>query len=72
MMTLRKFVCPGHLLRSLTCFGNLTVVFIRVLSGYELYDEVVSDLTHAWPHLKELRLGTRAYDHQPPTTLLSL
>ncbi|KAJ7913703.1 hypothetical protein B0H13DRAFT_469468 [Mycena leptocephala] len=67
-----EFVYPGHLLRSLNCFGNLTSVCIRVLRGYELDDEVVSDLAHAWPHLKELRLGTRVYDHHPRTTLLSL
>ncbi|KAJ7758998.1 hypothetical protein DFH07DRAFT_1060303 [Mycena maculata] len=66
------FVYPGHLLRSLICFSNLIVVSIRVLNGYELDDEVVSDLAHAWPHLRELRLGTMAYNHHPRTTLLSL
>ncbi|KAJ6550437.1 hypothetical protein DFH09DRAFT_1168881 [Mycena vulgaris] len=67
-----EFVYPGHLLRSFICFSNLIVVSIEVLNGYELDDEVVSDLAHAWPHLRELRLGTMAHSHHPRTTLLSL
>jgi hypothetical protein len=45
----REFVYPGHLLRSLICFSNLIDVSIQVLNGYELDDEVVSDLAHGWP-----------------------
>ncbi|KAJ6459883.1 hypothetical protein C8R45DRAFT_542086 [Mycena sanguinolenta] len=67
-----EFVYPGHLLRSLICFSNLVVVSIKVLNGYELDDEVVSDLARAWPRLRELRFGTRDYNHPPCITLLSL
>ncbi|KAF8142846.1 hypothetical protein K438DRAFT_2029900 [Mycena galopus ATCC 62051] len=56
----------------LSRFPKLAIVSIMIFSGYDLDDEVVSDLARAWPHLQELRLQTSGYNHRPRNTLLSL
>ncbi|KAJ7502707.1 hypothetical protein B0H11DRAFT_1989739 [Mycena galericulata] len=69
------FVYPGYLFSSLFCFNNLVTVSISVGEGFDIDDTVVSDLAHAWPCLRELRLTTdisAKHRHQPCVTLLGL
>ncbi|KAJ7877803.1 hypothetical protein B0H13DRAFT_977458 [Mycena leptocephala] len=63
---------PGYFFRPLFSFTQLRSVELQVPGGYDLDDEIISDLARSWYNIEELQLKSPAV-HQPPAcTLLSL
>ncbi|KAJ7893793.1 hypothetical protein B0H13DRAFT_2339527 [Mycena leptocephala] len=63
---------PGYFFRPLFSFTQLRSVELQVPGGYDLDDEIISDLARSWCNIEELQLRSPAV-HQPPAcTLLSL
>ncbi|KAJ6533498.1 hypothetical protein B0H19DRAFT_1080912 [Mycena capillaripes] len=63
---------PGHFFRPLFSFTQLRSVDLKVPGGYDLDDEMISDMARSWGNIEELRLKSPAV-HQPAAcTLLSL
>ncbi|KAJ7682014.1 hypothetical protein DFH06DRAFT_285474 [Mycena polygramma] len=56
----------GRCLRSLFCFGKLTNVTIRMISGFDIDDATLCDLACAWPYLRELSLASKTGASSPP------
>lgn len=61
-----------HSLAPLLCFVNLAHVDIVSPVGFDLNDDIVSDMARAWPHLEELELSSLEPPSAPRVTLAGL
>ncbi|KAF7347154.1 hypothetical protein MVEN_01469900 [Mycena venus] len=61
----------GNFFRPLFSFTHLTILRMYVPGGYDLDDTIISDLSHAWPNIRELVFESYS-EHRPRCTLLGL
>jgi hypothetical protein len=66
------YMIPGHSIRLLRCFRNLTTLFLTTPVGFDLDNETVADMARAWPQIQTLHLAGRFSGSDPHATLTCL
>ncbi|KAJ7734331.1 hypothetical protein DFH07DRAFT_780328 [Mycena maculata] len=66
-----QYLVSSRSLRMLLCLVNLTSIYIKCDAGFELDDDIASDLARAWPRIQTLKFVVDIPSSQPPPVTIA-